>query len=90
VSNLAVGVFTVLVSDSKNCLQSSTFAISQPISSLSISNTSVTNVSCFGNNNGIATVTVTGERLITIIHGYLLLVMVRSQPAFFQERIRLM
>jgi len=62
VTNLSPGTYTVEVTDSKNCKQSITEVITQPDTLVS-SITSFTNVNCFGETNGTATVGVTGGTL---------------------------
>lgn len=59
VSNLTAGNYTVTVTDSAGCTFTNTFVISSP-TGLTASPTAVTNVSCFGGNNGAATITATG------------------------------
>ena len=58
-SNLAAGTDTVKVTDSNNCMATATVTITQP-TALKDSIVKSTNVSCFGGNNGSATVGVTG------------------------------
>jgi gliding motility-associated-like protein len=58
-SSVAAGTYTINVQDGNNCLQTLAATISN-LSGPSISVISQTNVSCFGGNNGIATVSVTG------------------------------
>ncbi|MCE3280341.1 MAG: hypothetical protein K0S44_2532, partial [Bacteroidetes bacterium] len=59
ISNLSAGTYTVQATDANSCTQSTTFTISQPsIVTAAISSSS--NVSCFGGNNGSATVTGNG------------------------------
>lgn len=60
VSNLAVGVHSISVSDSQNCIQTATFSIGQPSLALSITGSTLSNVSCFGANNGSVSLLVTG------------------------------
>jgi SprB repeat len=58
-SNLGIGNYSVVVTDS-NTPQSTTFTanynVTQPATAISASITAQTNVSCFGNNSGTATV----------------------------------
>jgi len=56
-TNLAAGTYTCYLSDGI-CTQSASFTITQP--NAITPNTTVTNVSCFGGNNGTATANVTG------------------------------
>jgi hypothetical protein len=58
-STLTANSYTVTVTDSKGCQSTVPFVISQP-SQLNISVSSQLNVSCFGGNNGSASVTATG------------------------------
>ncbi|MBI1184551.1 choice-of-anchor A family protein [bacterium] len=58
VSNLAPGVYTVEITDCSGCSRILSFEITQPAP---LSTTlSITNVSCFGGNNGSASATVSG------------------------------
>lgn len=57
-SSLAGGVYTVHVSDGNNCITSPTFMIAEPL--LLTPNLATTAVSCFGLNNGSASLSVTG------------------------------
>lgn len=59
ITNLYAGTYAVVVTDSKSCTVSSTIVLteSDPLS-LSINNT--TNVSCYGGNNGSASIDVSG------------------------------
>lgn len=59
VSNLTAGTYTLQVTDNHSCQQSSVFTITQPSAALTISAVP-TSVSCFGGNNGGATLTATG------------------------------
>jgi hypothetical protein len=58
-SNLSQGTYTVTVTDANGCTTTATANITQP-AVLSASITAQTNVSCFGGNNGSATVTANG------------------------------
>ncbi len=55
----APGVYSVLVTDFNGCTMTKTYTITQP-ATLVASSAAQTNVSCFGGNNGAATVGVTG------------------------------
>ncbi len=57
--SLAVGTFYVTVSDSAGCMTIDTVVIIEPLLGLS-SAMAFTDVSCFGGNNGTATVTISG------------------------------
>ena len=57
-SNLEAGVKTVTITDANNCKINAAVTITQPAAL--VTNTSVTHVSCFGGNNGSATVTAVG------------------------------
>ncbi|MDO9188068.1 MAG: PKD domain-containing protein [Bacteroidia bacterium] len=66
ISNLSANTYTLQVTDTKNCLQSELFTIAEP-SLLTASISSTVNVSCFGGNNGTATVIASGG---TPVYGY--------------------
>ena len=57
-SNLTAGFYSVQVTDINNCIISDSFFINQPLP-LTIDD-SLVNVSCFGNSNGLISVTVNG------------------------------
>ncbi|MES2592741.1 MAG: PKD domain-containing protein [Bacteroidota bacterium] len=59
VSNLSANTYTVQVTDANSCLQIKSFTITEP-TLLTSSISSSTNVSCFGGNDGTATVDATG------------------------------
>ncbi|MES2568268.1 MAG: PKD domain-containing protein [Bacteroidota bacterium] len=59
VTSLTVGTFSIQIKDANNCIHTNTYSISQPAAALAASATSSA-VSCFGGNNGTATVTTTG------------------------------
>lgn len=59
ISNLASAVYTIVVTDSNNCVSTNTFSIDEP-TQISATISSSTNVSCFAGNNGSATVSVSG------------------------------
>jgi gliding motility-associated-like protein len=61
-SNLTAGTYTVTITDSHGCTATASVIITQP-TLLTSSITSTTNVSCFGGNNGSATVTANGGTL---------------------------
>ncbi|MFN8712368.1 MAG: PKD domain-containing protein [Bacteroidota bacterium] len=56
--NLNAGTFTVTVTDQNNCTDTATVTITQPTQVTAAQ--TVTNVSCFGGNNGTATMTGNG------------------------------
>ncbi|MEO6305387.1 MAG: SprB repeat-containing protein, partial [Bacteroidia bacterium] len=56
---LTSGNYTVTVSDSHSCITTSTVFISQPLSALT-GVISATNILCFGNNNGVASIVANG------------------------------
>ena len=58
ISNLTAGLYAVQVTDANNCTVSDTFLINQPLP-ITIDD-SLVNVSCFGNSNGLISVTVNG------------------------------
>ena len=58
-TGIAAGTYIVTVTDASGCILQHTFTVSQPAEGLTASATS-TNVSCFGGNNGTATVTALG------------------------------
>ncbi|MGZ3862703.1 MAG: PKD domain-containing protein [Bacteroidia bacterium] len=60
ISGLTAGsVYTVEATDTKNCVETQIFAVSQP-TALVPSVSAIGNVSCFGGNNGTATANVSG------------------------------
>jgi hypothetical protein len=59
ISGQTSGVRTVTVTDGNGCTATNTVTISQPASALATS-TAITNVLCFGNSTGAATVTASG------------------------------
>jgi hypothetical protein len=62
ITSLNSGNYTVIVKDTYSCTSTSSVAVVQP-AVLGVSVSSVTNVSCFGGNNGIASVNVSGGTL---------------------------
>jgi len=58
INNLSANTYTVTVTDINGCTSTSSVTITQP--ALLTSSITSTNVSCFGGNNGTATVTPTG------------------------------
>ncbi len=58
-SNLVAGNYTVTVTDANACTSSLTITITQPTAGLT-GTTSATNVKCFGNSTGSASITVSG------------------------------
>ncbi len=61
ISNLQAGIYSVMITDTSGCLDSATFTIAQPL--LLSFTASQTNILCFGNSTGIASVMVTGGTL---------------------------
>lgn len=59
VNNLTAGVDSVMVTDANGCTETVTFTINEP-TALTSTITASSNVSCFGGNNGFATVTAAG------------------------------
>ena len=59
-SGLAAGTYVVTVTDANGCTASASVTILGPSASLSASISAQTNVSCFGGNDGSATVSVSG------------------------------
>ena len=57
---LAAGTYTATVTDANGCGQTATITITQPSAPLSASISAQTNVLCYGNNTGSATVTANG------------------------------
>jgi len=60
ISNLSTGNYSVTVTDAHGCSASSSTFVSEPAATLLANDSSLTNVDCNGNNNGSATVTVSG------------------------------
>lgn len=58
-TSLGAGTYTVLVTDTNSCTDSATVNISEP-TTLVAALSSSTNVSCYGDSNGAATINVTG------------------------------
>ena len=59
INGLSANVYSVQVKDSHNCLQTTTYAITQPTAAVSVAASS-TSVSCFGGSNGSASALATG------------------------------
>jgi len=59
-TNLGAGTYTVIIKDANNCSTTTGITISQPGAALSANITSQTNVFCYGNTTGSASVTATG------------------------------
>ncbi|MFO0479756.1 MAG: PKD domain-containing protein [Bacteroidota bacterium] len=59
ISGLTAGNYSIQISDANNCSINSLFSINQPTIPLQATS-SVTNVTCFGLNNGIGEINVTG------------------------------
>ncbi|SNR47317.1 hypothetical protein, partial [Flavobacterium sp. ov086] len=60
ITGLIAGVYTVTVTDANSCSDTKTFIITEPLNSLVASPIAQTNVNCFGDTTGSATVSVTG------------------------------
>jgi len=58
-TNLPVGVYTCTIKDGSGCMTTVTVSITQP-PLLTVAVASTTNVSCFGGNNGVVNITVSG------------------------------
>jgi gliding motility-associated-like protein len=58
-TNLIAGNYTVIVTDTNGCMDTAVVMLSEPLNPISLS-TTTTPVSCFGGNDGAATVTATG------------------------------
>ncbi|MBL4655590.1 MAG: gliding motility-associated C-terminal domain-containing protein, partial [Bacteroidia bacterium] len=56
VSGLVIGTYTVTVTDSKSCRNTASVVLTEPLTLIG-NITDSTNVSCFGGNDGIATIT---------------------------------
>ncbi|MDF2453061.1 MAG: hypothetical protein K0S26_2565, partial [Bacteroidota bacterium] len=59
VTGLSVGVFSVQIKDTHNCVHTATYSISQPAASLAATASS-NSVSCFGGSNGAVSVNASG------------------------------
>ena len=59
ISNLSANTYTIEVTDASSCLQTEIFTVTEP-SQLTAAISSTVNVSCFGGNNGAATVIASG------------------------------
>lgn len=59
-TNLATGNYTCTVTDANGCSTSATVVITQPAAAVTASVSSQTNVACFGNNTGGASVSANG------------------------------
>ena len=60
VSNIAAGTYTIIVTDSNNCIDSTTIIVPNATPSLVASISSFTDVFCLAGNDGTATVSVAG------------------------------
>ena len=58
-SLLAQGTYTVTATDSSGCTATASYTVSQP-AAIAFGNSTVTNITCFGANNGSITLAVTG------------------------------
>jgi gliding motility-associated-like protein len=59
-TNLTAGNYVVTITDGNGCSTTRSVSITQPASSVSAGLVSQTNVSCFGDNNGTATISASG------------------------------
>ncbi len=59
-NSLPAGTWTVTVTDNNGCTTNSSVIINEPTTSLTANITNIINVTCYGGNNGSATVTATG------------------------------
>lgn len=60
INGLSAGTYTLTVTDSKGCTQTTNSSITQPAAQLAASVASTNNVGCFGGNSGSINITVTG------------------------------
>ena len=60
IANVSAGTYSIVVTDNNNCTDSTTVVVTNATPPLVASINVSTNVSCFGGNDGTATVTVTG------------------------------
>lgn len=60
INNLVAGAYNVTVNDANGCNVSAIYNVTQPAAPLTISDTILTDVTCYGGNDGSITVTVTG------------------------------
>jgi predicted RNase H-like HicB family nuclease len=77
ISGLALGTYTVSITDANGCISSATGTITQPSAALNATVSSSQDVLCFGGNNGSINITVTGG---TIPYSY-----VWSNGSVFQD-----
>lgn len=59
-TGLSAGTYTVTVTDNRGCIATQSFTINQPVSPLTATAVTQTNVSCTGGANGSATVSASG------------------------------
>jgi gliding motility-associated-like protein len=59
-TNLPAGTYTVTVTDANSCFDTISVTINQPLTGVTITDVSFTQVSCFGGSDATATVTATG------------------------------
>jgi gliding motility-associated-like protein len=63
--NIAPGQYVLTVNDSKNCSATASYAVVDTAANITNSIPTVTNVKCFGGNNGAITLTATGAGPLT-------------------------
>lgn len=59
-TGLTAGTYTVTITDANACQTTQSFTITEPASALTLSQGAITNIACFGESTGSATVNVTG------------------------------
>jgi len=60
ISSLAAGTYNVTVTDGNSCTATTSATLTEPTAALSLSNSSQTNVLCYGNSTGAVTVAAAG------------------------------
>jgi hypothetical protein len=59
-TGLAAAIYSVVVTDANGCTSSQSFLVDQPNNPLVVAGSTVSNVTCFGGNNGAVDITVSG------------------------------